>query len=237
MTCNPCGPYCRCHWTNLGISSWHGAHQVAQKLKSTTFPRRLARSRFPPLKSRRVNSGAFLLRRDSAAKAARAPAAAKPVPSSKLAIMRPEIQVRAPVAASGPANASPREPPLAAALNRVPLVNPIRSEVAGDIESLHVGESQIAQQLERGSDVGAAAPWATAAIEHDEGLPGERRHPVLQLLQARGLRPGPGVFGSRDMSLGKQQVRTHLQHQWLVCALGVQQAIQLLGLKQLRAGN
>src|SRR5207253_6810193 len=37
--CKPLGPNSRCARTNSGISSRQGAHQVAQKLTTTTLPR------------------------------------------------------------------------------------------------------------------------------------------------------------------------------------------------------
>src|ERR1035437_5454017 len=125
ITCNPCGPYCRCHWTKVGISTWQEAHQVAQKSSSTTLPRKLARSILAPLKAVRVNSGAFLLRRDSVAEAERTPKAKKQVVSNKAASCRRRCAARA----------------LASALNRIPLVYPIASQVVGHVKNLYVGES------------------------------------------------------------------------------------------------
>src|ERR1035437_7204374 len=121
ITCNPCGPYCRCHWTKVGISTWQEAHQVAQKSSSTTLPRKLARSILAPSKPVRENSGAFLLRRDVVC----APATAKQAVSSKAASCRRLIA----------------DLTLVSALNRIPLVYPIASQVVGHVKNLHVGES------------------------------------------------------------------------------------------------
>ena len=58
---NPCGPYWRCQALKTGISTWQGAHQVAQKLTSTTLPRKALRRKAWPARSWRVKSGAGLL--------------------------------------------------------------------------------------------------------------------------------------------------------------------------------
>src|SRR5271156_7138743 len=57
-TCKPSGPYCFCSSTNQGISILQGAHQVAQKLSNTAWPRKSDSRMVLPSSVCRVKSGA-----------------------------------------------------------------------------------------------------------------------------------------------------------------------------------
>src|SRR5579862_2547088 len=60
MICRPCGPYAFCSSINRGVRILHGAHHVAQKFRSTTFPWYSERLRLFPVRDSKVNSGAGL---------------------------------------------------------------------------------------------------------------------------------------------------------------------------------
>ena len=53
------------------------------------------------------------------------------------------------------------------ALNRISLLGPVAAKIVGDVEHLQLRESQARRSLKAGSDIRAAIPRATSAIEHD----------------------------------------------------------------------
>src|ERR1035438_3635717 len=99
--------------------------------------------------------------------------------------------------------------------HRVPLVYPVRAEIVGDVEHLHVGESHGVQSVVGGFHVGTMAPGAAAAIQNDELGSRQRFHALAELLQS-GLTPcGTDIFRSRDVRLREQDVGSDLDHEWL----------------------
>src|ERR1039458_7854110 len=94
----------------------------------------------------------------------------------------------------------PSTPVLISLGNRVALIHPVRAEIVGDIEHLHVGKTQRAQGVVGRLDGRAMAPWATSAIDHDELSFGQSLHPLPQLLQ-------PVLVGSRADVLGAGNMR------------------------------
>src|SRR5512146_106592 len=147
-TWNPCAPYCCCHLLNSGISSWHGAHHVAQKFSRTTLPRRLLRSTCAPFKSVRAISGARLFTSDFAAGTA-AKLACATTPARKVLQMN-------------------RFSTLVTAFNGIALFNPVAAKIIGDIKNLHIRVAHALQQLICRGYIRAATPRAAAAIENDE---------------------------------------------------------------------
>ena len=120
-----------------------------------------------PFRSLRTNSGAFLLTSVSAAKAV---TVAEQIPNTALAMRSLPVHVRVLKIAPLRADVVSLEFLLVAALNRIPLVSPVGSEVVRQVESLDAGEPKVAEKLHGRCNVRAAIPRATAAIEHDEGL-------------------------------------------------------------------
>src|SRR4029077_2446517 len=60
ITTSPCSPYCFCSAMKPGISTLHGAHQVAQKSRITTLPRKSEDFTSFPSKSFSFKAGAGL---------------------------------------------------------------------------------------------------------------------------------------------------------------------------------
>lgn len=126
---------------------------------------------------------------------------------------------------------------LASLFNRISLVGPIRAEIVGQIEDLHVGKAHLMQFCECGPEIRTANPGAAPAIEHNQLLPRERAHAVLQLLESSWLRTLAHVFRSGDVSLRIEQVRADLQDEGFVRAGGLQQMAQRFRLKDLGYWN
>ena len=99
--------------------------------------------------------------------------------------------------------------------------------MVGKLEGCHGGH-----RADRRLHRGVGQQHATDFQATLDDFPG----PSYQLIEALGLRAGPGIFRACNMRLGKEHMRTHLQDQRLVCAVGLQQAVEFIGLKQLRGG-
>ena len=85
--------------------------------------------------------------------------------------------------------------------SRIALVHPVCAEIVSDVEHLDVRESHRAQRVVGRLDVGAMAPRATAAINNDELVPGQRLDALAQRLQAAFAGGRPDVFGTGNMRL------------------------------------
>ena len=141
MTCNPRGPYWLCHETKRGISSWQGAHQVAQKLSNTTLPRKALRSNFCGLclcgriqelacEAKTPPRRPYAYRRFRSTRPGTSPPTkAGQVRRAVFAVLRLVLDWQC-IAR------------LSALLNRVPFVHPVGSEVVGEIKNLHMSETQ-----------------------------------------------------------------------------------------------
>jgi hypothetical protein len=77
-----------------------------------------------------------------------------------------------------------RHTSLVALFNWIPLAGPIRAEVVGKIEYLHIGKTHVAQFRERRPKVRTTIPGTAAAIKHNELFSRKRVHPILQLLDS-----------------------------------------------------
>src|ERR1035438_2574989 len=117
-----------------------------------------------------------------------------------------------------------------APFNRIALGDPICAQIVSEIQSFHIGETQVVQLLESWSQVGTTLPRTAAAVENDSLFLGERSDGGLQLLQTSGLRTCPGIHGTGDMGLIEEKVRTDLEHKRLVGSLGLKHMIQRFGL-------
>jgi hypothetical protein len=97
------------------------------------------------------------------------------------------------------------------------LVDPVVTEVVGDVENFHVSEAQRMERVIGGSDVRAAAPGTASAIEDDRRVFGQRRNPGTQLRKASVVTRCADVFGIRNMSLYVERAKTDLQDQRFRC--------------------
>lgn len=86
------------------------------------------------------------------------------------------------------------------------LCDPVGAEVVGEVEDFEVGEACGVEEVVGGSDVGAALPWAAAAVEDDGGVFGKGGDAVFENLEASVLIGGTGVLGAGDMGLGEEDV-------------------------------
>ena len=128
-------------------------------------------------------------------------------------------------------------PLLAAFLNRISLVGPVRPEIVGQIEDLHISKPHIPQFRERGSEIRAVIPRTAPTIKHNQLLSWKGVHSILQLLEPSRLRTLPYVFGSWDVTLGIHHVRADLQDQRLFRAGSQHRMAQRLGHEQLGLWN
>ena len=69
-----------------------------------------------------------------------------------------------------------------------------------------MGEAHCVELVVGRSDVGAAIPWAAAAVENDVGVFGKRGDAVFEDLEAGFLISGAGVLGAGDVGLGEEDV-------------------------------
>ena len=123
-----CGPYCSCQRANIGISTWHGAHQVAQKFSSTTLPCSRARSRLWPVRSRLTNSGAL-----------------RPTSDCVPLVCAPACGTRGRSRNVNPQRSARMLVPLKRLMrNRIPFVNPVVPEVIRDVENFHIRKAKVA---------------------------------------------------------------------------------------------
>lgn len=96
---------------------------------------------------------------------------------------------------------------------RVAFVDPIGAEVLGEVNDLHVLESERSEFIEGWGDVGAAIPGAASAVEDD--LPGLRD--FLDVI-AKGSDSGrfvghSDVFGPGDVGLSVKDAWAHVEDQ------------------------
>src|ERR1700719_4092451 len=80
--------------------------------------------------------------------------------------------------------------------DRIPFIDPIRAEIIRDVEHLHVGESEGAQGVVGGLDIGTMTPWATAAIQNDELVSRQGFYSLSEELQSCVARRRADVFGA-----------------------------------------
>lgn len=118
----------------------------------------------------------------------------------------------------------------------IALVHPVRAEVVGDVEHLDVGETHRAQGIVGRLDVRAMTPRATAAINNDELVSRQRLGTLAQRLQAAFAGGRPDVFSSRNMRLGVQHVRSHLDNKRLFPRGRLEDFDQFVGLRSCDLG-
>ena len=97
----------------------------------------------------------------------------------------------------------------------IALIDPVGAEVVGDIENFQVGEAHRVELVVGGGDVGAAIPWAAAAVENDGGVFGKRGDAVFEDLKAAFLIGGARVLGAGNVGFGEEDVRSDLEDEWL----------------------
>lgn len=78
-----------------------------------------------------------------------------------------------------------------------------------------MGEACGVKEIVGGGDVGAALPWAAAAVEDDGGVFGEDCGAVFEDLDTGGLVGGAGVFGAGDVGFGEEDVGAYLKDERL----------------------
>ena len=126
---------------------------------------------------------------------------------------------------------------LVALFNRVAFVGPVRAEVVGEIEYLHVGKTHLTQFCKCWSEVRTPVEGTAPTINHNEFLARKCTYSILQLLDSCWLRSWPYVFRAWNMRLSKKHMRSNLQNQGLVHSLGLLQVNQNLRLQPLCFGN
>ena len=78
-----------------------------------------------------------------------------------------------------------------------------------------MGEAHRVELVVGGGDVGAASPWAAAAVENDGGVFGKRGDAVFEDLKAAFLIGGARVLGAGNVGFGEEDVRSDLEDEWL----------------------
>src|ERR1700751_3768318 len=129
----PRSRYLLCNSTRCGISSRHGSHQVAQKSRRTIFPRYAESWNCPPVSSGSEKSGATIL---TVRFACWSPDR-EGCPRRKItnAIATATMAIRKFCFTEGTI-------PLIALLYGIALVDPIRAEIIGHVQNLHLAKAQ-----------------------------------------------------------------------------------------------
>jgi len=104
---------------------------------------------------------------------------------------------------------------LLAPFNRKPSIGPVLTEIVGNGENLHLGETHAVKRLVRRTEGGAMGPGTAATIQNDELLARQTFRAVPQLFHRLGLRSRANIFRARDMSLSVKRMESDVDQKGL----------------------
>ena len=118
--------------------------------------------------------------------------------------------------------------------DRVAFVGPVGTEVVGDVERLDVGEAHGVEGVIGRLHVGAVSPGAASAIDDDEFVARQRLDAGAETLERIRVGSRADVFGTGDMGLGVQDVRSDLDEERLVSFGRLKDFDQVVGIDEVR---
>lgn len=94
----------------------------------------------------------------------------------------------------------------------VAVVDPVGTEVVGDVDGLEVGEAQLAELMKGRADVGTFGPWAAAAVDDEQLVVVKMCGGLAEVLHAFAGNGGACVDGAADMGFLKKRGKSDLEN-------------------------
>ena len=114
----------------------------------------------------------------------------------------------------------------------VAFVDPIGAEVVGDVEGLHVGEAHGTKGVVSGLHVGTVSPGTASAVDHDELVAREGLDAGAETLKRGRVGSRADVIGAGNVGLGKENVRSDVDEERLVCLGRLKDFDQIVGIDE-----